>query len=85
MKSNVTTKVSRRFNIKKLIKNNEPPMGKTKFQQINWRIGDTVKLTNQKLYKVVSLDVTHNSLVLHSAEYNSDFKADCRIIVKRIN
>lgn len=60
------------------------PIGKCKFREIDWKKGEAVKLTNNKVYKIVGLDLKHNSLILHSDEYNKDFRADCRIILKRV-
>ena len=61
------------------------PMGKQRFLQTHWDINDQVMLTNGKYYTIKGLDIPHNSLLLHSSEYDSDFIADCRIICKKKN
>lgn len=60
------------------------PMGKKKFLATEWHLGDTVLLTNGKYYNVIGLDIQRNSLQLHTEEYKTDFRADCRIICKKV-
>lgn len=59
-------------------------MTRAEFRTTPWEIGQSVKLTNGKTYKI--LPVIKNkgkrySLTLYSAEYNAVFYADQRIIV----
>lgn len=56
------------------------PLGKYKFHHEEWNIGDTVRLTNGKTYKVIGLDIMHSKLELRSEEYGKNFRVDCRII-----
>ena len=60
------------------------PLGKIRFQKEEWHVGDTVRLTNGKTYKVVRVDALHSRLDLRSEEYHTDFRADCRIIHEKI-
>ena len=59
-------------------------MTRQEFKEIPWKIGQSVRLTNGKTYKILSIfrNRKRYKLTLYSAEYNAVFNADNRIIEK---
>lgn len=61
-----------------------PCISTAELRSMNLKKGDTVQLTNGKLYKVVNYNGKKNRLLLYSKKYDKKFFADHKIVHKKV-
>lgn len=61
-----------------------PCISSAEQRALNLKKGDSVQLTNGKLYKVVNYNVRKNRILLYSKEYDKKFFADHKIVHKKV-
>lgn len=61
-------------------KENLSCLSTAELRSLNLRKGDTVQLTNGKLYKVINYYARKNRVLLYSKEYDKKFFVDHKIV-----